>query len=77
VPFTPHVCLYVVVEAMRLFFDCGRACRGCDSALIVHGSACRVLKKMQLLTGAEQDGNINSRVMITLSLHRSTELGRC
>ncbi len=31
---------------------------------------------MQLLTGAEQDGNVNSRVMSTLSLQRSTELGR-
>jgi len=29
---------------------------------------------MQLLTGAEQDGNFNSRVMTTLSLHRSTEV---
>ncbi len=32
---------------------------------------------MQLLTGAEQDGNVNSRVMTTLSLHRSTEVGHC
>jgi hypothetical protein len=32
---------------------------------------------MQLLTGPEQDGNVNSRVMTTLSLHRSTELERC
>jgi hypothetical protein len=32
---------------------------------------------MQLLTGAEQDGNVNSRVMTTLSLHRFTEVGHC
>ncbi len=32
---------------------------------------------MQLLTGAEWDGNVISRVMTTLSLHRSTEVGRC
>ncbi len=32
---------------------------------------------MQLLTGAEQDGNVISHVMTTLSLHRSTVLGRC
>jgi hypothetical protein len=36
-----------------------------------------VVSPMQLLTGAEQDGNVNSRVMTTLSLHRSTELGHC
>ncbi len=29
---------------MRLIFDCESACRGCDSAFRVHGSACRVLK---------------------------------
>jgi hypothetical protein len=33
--------------------------------------------RMQLLTGAEQDGNVNSHVITTLSLQRSTELGRC
>jgi hypothetical protein len=32
---------------------------------------------MQLLTGAEEDGNVISRVKTTLSLHRSTGLGRC
>jgi hypothetical protein len=35
----------VLVEAMRLFFDCGSDCTGCDSAFRVHGSACRVLKR--------------------------------
>jgi hypothetical protein len=37
----------------------------------------RAYKRMQLLTGAEQDGNVNSRVMTTLSLHRYTEVGHC
>jgi hypothetical protein len=31
---------------------------------------------MQLYIGADYDGNVISRVMTTLSLHRSTELGR-
>jgi hypothetical protein len=36
-----------------------------------------VLSWMQLHIGAEYDGSVISRVMTTLSLHRSTELGRC
>jgi hypothetical protein len=42
-----HMC---AVEAMRLFFDCGSACRGSDSAFRVHGSASRVLKIDMVMT---------------------------